>query len=153
MGHLPAIDFLSFGKPKQMWRPILEVYEKRLSKATQFRHVILREKGENPDAVKANADKLLASHLDDGPFLLVFDERGKSLTSPKFASALAAARPRQVVAVVGTSYGLSDELLARADQLVNLGAMTLPHEIARATALEQIYRAETILAGHPYHHQ
>ena len=152
MGHLPDISFVSFGKPKSVWKPILEIYEKRLAKATGFRHVILREKGDRPDEVKSNATRLLEPHCGPGVVVVVFDERGKSLTSPAFARLLQGARPKKVTAVIGTSYGLADDFLGRADRLVNLGAMTLPHELARATALEQIYRAETILAGHPYHH-
>lgn len=152
MGHLPEIVFLSFGKPKAMWKPILQVYEQRLANAINFKHVVLREKGEDAAAVKANATKLLERHTGDGVYLLVFDERGKSLSSPALAKALALVRPQKLAAVIGTSYGLADDFLARADRLVNLGAMTLPHEIARATALEQLYRSETILAGHPYHH-
>jgi len=138
-----------------MWKPILETYEQRLVKAggrSGFAHVVLREKGEGPEQVKSNATKLLEPHVADGVFVLAFDERGKSFTSPAFAKLLAGVRPKKLVAIIGTSYGLSDETLKRADRLVNLGAMTLPHEIARATALEQLYRAETILAGHPYHH-
>ena len=152
MGHLPDISFVSFGKPKAVWKPILEIYEKRLAKATGFNHVILREKGDGADDVKANATKLLEPHCGAGVFVLVFDERGTSLSSLSFAKALQNARPKKVTAVIGTSYGLADDFLALADRLVNLGAMTLPHELARATALEQIYRAETILAGHPSHH-
>lgn len=152
MGHLPDILFVSFGKPKAVWKPILEIYEKRLAKTTGFRHLILREKGDGPDDVKSNATKLLEPYCGPGVFVVVFDERGKSVTSPSFAKMLQGARPKKATAVIGTSYGLADDFLARADRLVNLGAMTLPHELARATALEQIYRAETILAGHPYHH-
>jgi len=152
VGHLPDITLLSFGKPKAMWKPILEIYEKRLAKATGFKHVILREKGDGPDDVKANASKLLEPHCGSGTYVLVFDERGKSLTSPGFAKVLQGARPNKVAVVIGTSYGLADDFLARADRLVNLGSMTLAHEIARASAIEQLYRAETILAGHPYHH-
>ncbi len=152
MAYLPDITFVSFGKPKAVWRPILEIYEQRLRKATGFAHVILREKGATADEVKSNATKLLEPHTSSGAFVVVFDERGNSVTSPGLAKLLAAARPRSVTAIIGTSYGLADDLLVRADRVVNLGAMTLPHEIARTIALEQIYRAETILAGHPYHH-
>lgn len=152
MGQLPNISFLSFGKPKAIWRPILDVYEKRLNKATGFTHMILREKGDGPDAVKANASKLLEPYCGAGTFVVVFDERGTSFTSPNFAKLLQGAHPNKITAIIGTSYGLEDDFLARANRRVNLGSMTLPHEIARVTALEQIYRAETILAGHPYHH-
>jgi len=152
VGHLPDVTFLSFGKPKKIWQPILQVYEQRLKKATAFQHVILREKGDNPTSVKANASKLLAPHIGNDVFVVLFDERGKGITSPGLAKLLAGARPKKVAAIIGTSYGVDDDIVNRADRVLNLGAMTLPHEIARATALEQIYRAETILAGHPYHH-
>lgn len=152
MGHLPAVTFVSFGKPKAMWRPILETYEKRLAKSTTFRHVVLRERGGDAAEVKAGAAKQLEPHLGDSEFVVVFDERGKGYTSSGFAALLAGARPKPVTAIIGTSYGLGEDVIARADRLVNLGAMTLPHEIARATALEQLYRADTILSGHPYHH-
>ena len=152
MGQLPPVTFVSFGKPKAMWQPIVQTYEQRLAKATRFQHVLLREKGANPAAVKAAATKLLDPHIGSDSFVVVFDERGKSYDSPAFAKLLASARPKPITAVIGTSYGLAEEVLSRADRLVSLGAMTLPHEIARATALEQIYRADTILSGHPYHH-
>lgn len=152
MGQLPDITFVSFGKPKAIWRPVLEVYEQRLAKATRFEHVVLRERGSTSNDVLSNATKLLQPHLTGDRFVVIFDERGKPVTSTGLAKLLAAARPKPVTAVIGTSYGLADEVLRRADRLVNLGAMTLPHEIARTIALEQIYRADTILAGHPYHH-
>lgn len=152
MGHLPDTTLVSFGKPKKMWQPILATYEQRLDKAGSFTHVILREKGDGVDQVKANASKLLEPHIGGGTYVVAFDERGKSLNSPQFAKLLAGVRPRKLCAVIGTSYGLSDQFLQRADVRISLGAMTLPHEIARTTALEQLYRAETILAGHPYHH-
>ena len=152
VGHLPDISFLTFGKPKEVWRPILTIYEQRLDKATNFKHIILREKGDGAEGVKVTASKSLEPHAGSGTFVLVFDERGKAFSSAAFARLLTQARPNKVAAVIGTSYGLADDFLARADQLVSLGAMTLPHEIARVTALEQIYRAETILANHPYHH-
>lgn len=152
MGFLPDVSFVSFGKPKDIWRPILGIYEQRLAKATSFKHVVLREKGDGQEGVKAAATKLLEPHCGSGSFVLVFDERGKSLSSIAFANLLSSVRPKKLTTVIGTSYGLSDDFLGSADRLVNLGPMTLPHEIARVTALEQIYRAETILANHPYHH-
>jgi 23S rRNA (pseudouridine1915-N3)-methyltransferase len=151
VGYLPDTTLVSFGKPKAMWQPILATYEQRLSKAGSFRHVVLREKGDGADAVKAAATKSLAPYVDDA-FIVVFDERGKSMSSIAFAHLLASVRPRRLTAVIGSSYGLAPDFMERADRLVGLGAMTLPHELARVTAIEQLYRAETILAGHPYHH-
>lgn len=152
MSHLPEITFVSFGKPKEIWRPILAMYEGRLAKTTKFSHVILREKGDSADAVKANATKVLQPHIDGDQVVMIFDERGKSHTSVGLAKRLSSVRPRKLTAVIGTSYGLAAGVLDTADRLVSLGPLTLPHELARVVALEQLYRSETILANHPYHH-
>lgn len=55
--------------------------------------------------------------------------------------------------VVGGPFGFSPEMRARFDETMSLGPYTLPHDLARVVLLEQLYRAMTILAGHPYHHQ
>ena len=59
---------------------------------------------------------------------------------------------RQPVFVLGGPHGLSPDILSRADAVLAFGPGTLPHELARIVLLEQLYRALTILAGHPYHH-
>lgn len=87
--------------------------------------------------------------------LVVYDERGRSdLTSETIAGRIAgwrdAARPALVVAVGGAD-GLDPSLRARADLTLSFGAATLPHGLVRVLALEQVYRALTILSGHPYH--
>lgn len=90
-----------------------------------------------------------------GGALLVYDERGRSdLTSETIAGRIAgwrdAARPALVVAIGGAD-GLDPGLRARADLTLSFGAATLPHGLVRVLALEQVYRALTILSGHPYH--
>ncbi len=86
--------------------------------------------------------------------LLLFDSTGELLTSTDFATALGRLRDagaQRVVLGIGPADGWSAAALARADRVVSLGRMTLPHELARAVMAEQVYRAMTILAGHPYH--
>ena len=61
-----------------------------------------------------------------------------------------AGRPRLVL-VIGGAVGLSSEVLGRATHTISLGPITLPHELAAVVAMEQLYRAHTILAGTPYH--
>jgi 23S rRNA (pseudouridine1915-N3)-methyltransferase len=78
---------------------------------------------------------------------------GAPWSSPELARRLAGwqQRGRPIVLVVGGSYGLPGSLLAEADERWSLGPGTLPHELARVVALEQLYRAFTILRGEPYH--
>ena len=86
--------------------------------------------------------------------LVAFDERGKSLTSEAFARHIARWRDEGRAAVhfvVGGPDGLDERVRAAADLVLSFGALTLPHQLVRALVAEQIYRALTILAGHPYH--
>ncbi|GAC1655971.1 MAG: 23S rRNA (pseudouridine(1915)-N(3))-methyltransferase RlmH [Acidobacteriaceae bacterium] len=88
------------------------------------------------------------------PCLIVLDPRGKALTSEGFASHLAGLRDsgaQSVILAIGPADGWSAEARTRASFVLSLGLLTLPHELARAVLAEQIYRALTILAGHPYH--
>lgn len=88
------------------------------------------------------------------PLLVMLDERGKQFSSPAFAEWLRSQREqgrRHVIFALGPADGWSSADRSRAGLLLSLGPMTLPHEFARVLISEQIYRAFTILAGHPYH--
>jgi 23S rRNA (pseudouridine1915-N3)-methyltransferase len=86
--------------------------------------------------------------------LILFDSTGDALTSPQFAELLRRLRDtgtQRIVFAIGPADGWAPAALARAQHVVSFGRMTLPHELARAVMAEQVYRALTILAGHPYH--
>lgn len=96
----------------------------------------------------------LGGLLQTGARLVLFDERGKSMSSAAFAADIAATRdngaPAYVLALGGPD-GHDPALRERADLMLAFGAMTWPHQLARIMAAEQTYRAITILSGHPYH--
>lgn len=86
--------------------------------------------------------------------LIAFDERGKSPTSEAFADKIRQWRDEgrdAVTCIVGGPDGLDPKVRQRADLIVSFGALTLPHQVVRALIVEQLYRALTIIAGHPYH--
>ena len=88
------------------------------------------------------------------PALVLLDARGKSFSSEELAAWLGRQRDegrRRIIFAIGPADGWSDEERAQATLLLSLGPMTLPHELARVVLSEQVYRAFTILAGHPYH--
>ena len=88
------------------------------------------------------------------PVVALLDGRGKALSSEEWAAWIGQQRDagqQWVVVAVGPADGWSDAARKQANLLVSLGPMTLPHELARVVASEQLYRAFTILAGHPYH--
>jgi len=86
--------------------------------------------------------------------LVLVDSRGKELSSEQFAHWLGEYRDRNslpLLFAVGAADGFSEEARQAATLVMSLGKLTLAHELARVVLLEQIYRAFTILAGHPYH--
>jgi 23S rRNA (pseudouridine1915-N3)-methyltransferase len=99
----------------------------------------------------------LFKHLKSGrtpPFLVLLDPRGKQMSSEELAEFIRDHQGRgtqQLVFAVGGADGFSAESRKAAQAQLSLGKMTLPHELARVVLLEQLYRAFTILKGHPYH--
>jgi 23S rRNA (pseudouridine1915-N3)-methyltransferase len=86
--------------------------------------------------------------------LVLMDSRGKQFSSEEFARFLGDYRDRNplpLVFAIGPADGFSEAALGAAQQTMSLGKMTLAHELARVVLLEQVYRAFTILQGHPYH--
>lgn len=86
--------------------------------------------------------------------IVLLDERGKSLTSEEFAAQLGQWRDdgvREARFQIGAADGHPEELRSEADLLIAFGSMTWPHLLARSMLAEQLWRATSILAGHPYH--
>lgn len=102
--------------------------------------------------IAAEHARLIAA-LPSRALLVVLDERGKALTSHQLADTMKnwLSEGRDVAIVIGGADGLSAELKQRADLLLQLSAMTLPHGMVRVMLIEQLYRALSILNNHPYH--
>ena len=118
---------------------VIEVAESKATTAT------VRRKGE-ADALIA---KIPSSHR-----LICLDRTGEALSSEGLAALLAKLRDggdQGVTFLIGGADGIAPETVAGAAKVLSLGPMTLPHGLARIILAEQLYRAATILAGHPYH--
>ena len=90
------------------------------------------------------------------PVVVALDERGKSLTSAELAARLGAWRDQgigDIAFLIGGADGHGEAVTQRADLVLSLGRMTWPHLLVRALLAEQLYRAQSILAGHPYHRE
>ncbi len=142
-------------------RELCERYIDRAAKSGRplgITSVDIREFGESRaaravDRQTEEAATILAA-LPANAVLVALDETGQSPASPAFAAEIAAQRDRGVadlVFAIGGPDGHGDALLARADRRIAFGAMTWPHQIVRVLLAEQVYRATTILSGHPYH--
>lgn len=123
------------------WGPVQvsEINESRASDATSRQN--------------EEADRLLAKAGEIGA-KVVLDEDGRQFSSEAFARFMRDQREkgaRSLAFVIGGPDGHGEKMLAGADLKLSLGAMTLPHMLARVLLAEQLYRAATILTGHPYH--
>jgi 23S rRNA (pseudouridine1915-N3)-methyltransferase len=118
---------------------IIEVEEKRPLPAAEL---------------KAREAELILAALPRGSRLVALDERGAGWSSVELANRLRDWRDAGTGAVsfaIGGADGLGSAVISRADAVLSLGKMTWPHLLARGMLLEQLYRAQQILAGHPYH--
>ena len=99
--------------------------------------------------LKPSLEKKLSEKIPGHTKLVALDERGKDLTTKQFAALLA--EPTSFV--IGGADGLDPAIKQRAKLLLRLSALTLPHALAQVILCEQIYRAATLLTGHPYHRE
>jgi len=102
----------------------------------------------------AREGALLLALAPPGAVLVVLDERGKTLDSEAFAARMGGWRDggqANVAFLIGGADGHGEAVVGKADLLLSLGTMTWPHMLVRGMLAEQIYRAECILANHPYH--
>jgi 23S rRNA (pseudouridine1915-N3)-methyltransferase len=107
-----------------------------------------------PAELREREGALLLAAVPAGAVIVALDERGKSLTSDELAKRIGQWRDAGIgdlAFLIGGADGLSETTRARASLLLAFGAATWPHLLARGMLLEQIYRAQQILAGHPYH--
>lgn len=114
---------------------------------------IAESRGRRPDERKREESAAIAAKLGPG-LVIALDERGRSQSSDAFAAGLAAARDAgtaSVNLVIGGADGLAEDIRAMAGQTLAFGGLTIPHQLVRVLVLEQLYRAMTIMAGHPYH--
>lgn len=135
-------------------KSLQEFYADRIRWPLAIREVEERRKLP-PAELKAREGDLILAALPKDAVLIALDGRGKTLSSTDFAQRLGRWRDADasLAFVIGGADGLSDAVLHRAKLVLSLGAMTWPHLLVRGMLLEQIYRAQQILAGHPYHRE
>lgn len=141
--------------------PIIDDYAHRIARAGPaigVNQIDIKEV-EAPRALKDGARQkaeaqLLQAAIGADAYVVALDERGKPIASEPFARLISKTRDdavKRLVFVIGGADGLDQSLLRTASTKIAFGSMTWPHLFARAMLAEQIYRAVTILSGHPYH--
>lgn len=134
-------------------RALYEAYAKRIAWPLTLVEIDERRGGSDAER-KARENAALGSRIPAGAAVVALDEGGEGLSSRDLAARLkgfAEAGRREVAFLIGGADGLDETLLARADLRLALGRLTWPHLLVRTMLAEQLYRAGTIIAGHPYH--
>jgi 23S rRNA (pseudouridine1915-N3)-methyltransferase len=132
-------------------------YQKRLPRGVAIEWIeVAAEKGgkDAKPALMREAGRIRAQ-IPERAHLIALSERGREMDSGEFARRLGRLRDqgRDACFIIGSADGLDPALLASADLVLALSRLTFPHELARAVLAEQLYRAFSILAGHPYHRE
>lgn len=107
-----------------------------------------------PDLLKKEEAKLFLNIIENTDLVVLLDEKGKQFTSREFAQKLDSYQNnsiKKICFLVGGAYGFSDEMYQRANEKISISKMTFTHQMVRLFFVEQIYRADQILQGKPYH--
>ena len=134
-------------------RDLYDHYAGRIRWPLVLRELEEKRKLPAPQLMQREGELLLEA-APAGATLVMLDRRGKVLDSEGFAARLAGWRDTSVSDVaflIGGADGHTEAMLKKATLILSFGAMTWPHQLARGMLAEQIYRAQQLLAGHPYH--
>jgi 23S rRNA (pseudouridine1915-N3)-methyltransferase len=146
-----AFDYLDDG---------IELYQKRLTHYVPFQMQIFPDiknaKNMSHDLLKTKEGEQLLAKMTKDDLVFLLDERGKQYTSVEFAHFFDKQMQNSVkkmIIVIGGAFGFSEEMYKRANGQISLSKMTFSHQMIRLFAVEQVYRAMTILKGEPYHNE
>lgn len=157
--QIHAVGRMKFGPERELASRYLDRFAKSASQlGLEFGGVseIAESRARDADQRKREETAKLHESLGPGAQLILLDERGKGLNSQEFADMIVRHRDggaRRLTFAIGGADGHAAESRDRADLVISFGAMTFPHQIMRILIAEQLYRAVTILSGHPYHRE
>ena len=138
---------------------LIEDYQQRLTHYVPFELVVIPDiknaKALTRDQLKTAEGEAILRFVTPAMDVLLLDEHGREFRSIEFADFLQKkmSSGKDMVLVIGGAYGFSEAVYARANGKISLSQMTFSHQMIRLMAIEQIYRAMTILRGEPYHHE
>ena len=150
------IRILAIGKKHEAWvADGIDRYQKRLKRPFETEWVLLPHSAREGLVARQDESERILSRLNANDYVILLDEKGRMLDSPGLSHVLLQSleRSRSVVIVIGGAYGVDDSIHARADLVWSLSALVFPHQLVRLILAEQLYRAQEIAAGNPYHHE
>lgn len=137
---------------------LITYYLKRMPKHWNFNIIeipdVKNARNLSPDLLKKEEAKLFLSHTDKNDLMILMDEKGKQYTSREWAQKIDSwmgSSVKKIHILIGGAYGFSEDIYTRANEKISLSKMTFTHQMIRLFIVEQIYRADQILQGKPYH--
>ena len=150
-----AIRIITIGKKHESWAADgIERYQKRLMRPFNVEWVLLPHSAKSGLAARQDESERIMAKLG-GDYVVLLDERGQNVDSPTLSRILKLPldRSRAVTIVIGGAYGVDDSIHKRADFVWSLSKLVFPHQLVRLILMEQLYRAQEIARGNPYHHE
>ena len=146
---------VAIGKKHEAWvLEGIERYQKRLRKPFILEWVYLPHSSREGLSARQDESERILQRVKESDFVVLLDEKGKIINSPALASLLELPlnSSRSVVIIIGGAYGVDQSVHDRADFVWSLSLLVFPHQLVRLLLAEQLYRAQEIAAGNPYHH-
>ncbi|HRO30363.1 23S rRNA (pseudouridine(1915)-N(3))-methyltransferase RlmH [Citricoccus sp.] len=150
-----SVRILAVGKKHESWvSEGIDRYSKRLKKPFDLSWQLLPHSSREGDAARAEESARILAKVDGRDHLILLDERGTGFDSPGLARHLQGRFDlgQQVTLVIGGAYGVDASVHERADTVWSLSKLVFPHQLVRLILAEQLYRAQEIAGGRPYHH-
>ncbi|WP_026531113.1 23S rRNA (pseudouridine(1915)-N(3))-methyltransferase RlmH [Haematomicrobium sanguinis] len=150
-----SLRALAIGRKHEDWvSDGIARFEKRLKKPWDLTWQLVPHSNLEYDGARQLESEKLASKAQ-GDYLILLDERGKAIDSPSLSARVQGQLDlgKRVSFVIGGAYGVTDEFRNKADFVWSLSPLVFPHQLVRLILAEQVYRAQEIAAGRPYHHE
>jgi len=153
-----SLRILAVGRKHESWvAEGIARYEKRLKKPFDVTWLTIPHSARENEAARREESEALLAKLGGkyaGDFVILLDERGRNIDSPALARTLQQPldSARNITLIIGGAYGVDAGVHQRADFVWSLSKLVFPHQLVRLILVEQLYRAQEIASGRPYHH-
>lgn len=148
------IKIISIGKKHESFiAEGIQEYQKRLRKPFDIEWLLLPHSSTAEKAKNDESERILR-HCHPSDYVMLLDERGTNIDTPSLCQRMQEQFnwSNTVVIIIGGAYGVNRQVFDRADFVWSLSSLVFPHQLVRLLLTEQIYRAQTIANGEPYHH-
>ncbi len=152
-----ALEIWWTGKQRQdSYEALSDEYKKRLTRYGKVKFKVFKDsKNKDIDSRKEEESEAILKSLGPTDHCVLLDEHGENITTLKLVKKLENKwlRSKRCVIIIGGAFGVSNALKVRADEVLALSQLTLPHQMAKTLLLEQLYRCFTVMNNENYHHE